>query len=674
MYKRRFPVSLPLISLAFCLLLLSCHPYYNTFYNAEEAYRAAQREHVKFMRAFPDSIVVAAPASAEAMYDRAIEKSLKMMEVYPKDQKNQDKAHYLMGRSSFYKKDFEVCVGRMRDLQAHYPESQLVPPSQVYVAKAHIMMDNLVIAEEILYEVLNSHPHLDRNQEITMLLVEIAMRRGGRSQALEILAGIRLSSLPLERRVEVILRMADLNYELRQYEKALGLLRSAPRSKKHPSLMYRIDRSIYYCHDAMDSLDIALEHLWTMQRNRHYADFKYETMYYLAVTLRRMQRFDEAIALFDEIKRMCGKADKADTISLCGRTAYELALIYQELGMFDKAAAEFEEAAKYKGLPIVGKVSARLWALNRLKELRKPDSLGNIPPVARFSIAELFRFELEIPDSAYIYYMELASDTSAGDSLRPRSLLSAAIVSKYQMEEAKRADSLLNVVIDEYTGTEYARRAQIEMDVEITVVTAREMAERDFRSAEAMLENDPVEAVKAFYEIHKRYPDLDMAARSLHAAAWYTNHVLQRNRAAMTLYEELCEKYPKSEYCVSSATPRVTIARDSMEVRRQRRAEREAAVSADTTGEAVLGDSVGVGVRGGVRGIDRDDGDDDDDDVDNDTAVVDTPADVPADGVDTAVDTDINTDTGVDANTDTDTAVDTDTDTDTDVGPDPDGP
>jgi len=563
---------LGLLAVLALLALTGCHPYYNTFYNAEEAYMSAQRKHRKLMRVFPDSLVVTPTAEMKGKYDRAVEKSLKMMEVYPRDRKHQDRAHYLMGRAAFYKKDFPVSLGRMRDLQVNYPDSRLVPPSMIYVAKAHIMMDNLALAEEILMELLKEHPQLDKNYEITMLLVEIAMRRGGRSHALGLLEGMRKSSsLPLERRLEIILRMADLNYELRQYDNALTLLRSAPRSKKYPLLMYRIDRSIYFCLDAMDSFDAALNHLAGMQRNRRYADQKYEIMYYTALTLRRMGRADEAIALLEEIRGMCGRlAGKADTLSLCGQTSYALAEIYQDRGEYAKAEAAFEEAARILGA--ASRASMRLWALNRLKELRKPDPSGNVPAEARYSIAELFRFELESPDSAYIYYIELAADTAAADSIRPRSLLSAAFVARYQLGNTKRADSLFNVVVSEYGGTEYARRAQIELDVEITVITARELAEREFRNAESMLENNPVEAVKAFYNVYLDHPGMDdVAPRSLHAAAWYTDNLLGRNRAAMILYEELCEKYPESGYCKTSAAARLGIARDSIEVRRKRR-------------------------------------------------------------------------------------------------------
>jgi tetratricopeptide (TPR) repeat protein len=430
-----------------------------------------------------------------------------------------------------------------------------------------------------------------------MLLVEIALRRGGRSQALGLLEGIsKISSLPIEKRLDVILKMADLNYELRQYEKALGLLRNAPRSKKHPYLMFRVDRSIYFCLDATDSLDAALGHLAAMRKNRMYSGQKYEIIYYTARVLRRMGRIDEAIALYEEINEMCAgslkkDAVKADTMSLCGRASYELALIYHEQGKLDLAEAELEKASKLGVAMLGNRAAARFAALKRLRELRKPDSTGKVPAAARYSAAEIFRFELEAPDSAYNSYMELSADTAVDSTYRPRSMLAAAFVARHDLNNAAGADSLLKVVISEYGGTEYARRAQLELNVEVTVVTRREMAERDFRAAEALTESDAVEAVKAFYGVYQQYPDMDIAPKSLYAAAWYTDNALHKNRAAMTLYEELCAKYPESDYCKTNAAPRVAVARDSIEARKLRRAAagEGAAVELEDGGEADSG-------------------------------------------------------------------------------------
>jgi TolA-binding protein len=559
-----------LLSLIAVILSIGCHPYYNTFYNAKEAFRSAHRPHSKLMRMFPDSLVVTPTAEMEARYSRAIEKSLKMMEVYPRDRKNRDKAHFLMGRSSFYTKEFEVSISRMRDLQIEFPESPSVPQSHIYVAKSHILLDNLAMAEEILHKFLEDYPQFDKNQEITMLLVEIALRREGRSQALGLLSTLRLSSLPLEKRIDIILRMADLHYDLGQYSTALGLLHGAPRSKKHPYLMYRIDRSFYFCYDVMDSLSAALAHLERMHRNRNYREHRNEILFYKAVTLAKLGNVDGAIAILTDITRMCEKGGPSDTASLCGRAYYELALLYQmNKGDYALAMDAFERAAGFNDPALAG-AHQRLVALRRLFELRRGDSTGVVTPAARYSIAELFWLDLAEPDSAYFYYMELSSDSTVTDSLlRPQSLIMAASVARSAaVADTVRSDSLLKLVIDGYPGTELAKRAQAGMDVDITVTTRRDLAERDFGAAEAVMESNMVEAVKSFYNIFKQYPDLDIAAKSLHASAWYSDNSLQKNRAAMRLYEELCDKYPESDYCVNSAEPRLAAARDTLSARK----------------------------------------------------------------------------------------------------------
>jgi len=561
----KLKIIIPLIAVAF---FFGCSAYFNTFYNAEEAFNSARRPHAKVMKKFPDSLVVAASPQSEALYDRTIEKSLKMIEVYPKNKKHQPKAHYLMGRASFYKKDFDVSISRMRDLQAEFPENHLVPPSLIYVAKSHIMLDNLEIAEDILLDLLEHYPHFNRNQEITLLLVEIAIRREGRSHALGLLQSLNLSGMPVEKRLDIILKMVDLHYDLRQYTTALGLLRGAPRSKQHPYLMYRVDRSFYFCYDAMDSLDVALNHLNKMQRNRLYnREHKDEILFYKAVTLRKMGKIDEAIALLLDITRMCDRT--SDTASLCGRAHYELALLYQmNTGEYSLAMEAFEKASKLGDTEAMSKAALRAQALRRLFALRMGDSTGVVTPQARYSIAELFWLDLQEPDSAYFHYLELSNDTGADSLIRPRSLIMAASVLRNEMGETARSDSLLNHVIDEYPNSELAKRAQVEMDVEITVVTRRDLAERDFLAAEGLMESDMVEAVKAFYNVFKQYSDMDIAPKSLHAAAWNTDNALQRNRAAMRLYEELCSRYPDSRYCTESAAPRLAAAKDTLEARR----------------------------------------------------------------------------------------------------------
>ncbi len=540
------------------------------------------------LKKFPDSLVVTPSPQMVKNYDRAIEKSLKMMEVYPRDKKLQDRAYFLMGKAAFYKKDYKQTISRMRDLQAQFPLSPLVPESYLFVAKAYIQDENLGLAEEILQTVLEKYPYLDDNQQVTLLLVEIAIRREGRSQAIGLLEKVRASSLSEEKRLGILLKMADLQFDLKQYSKSYALLRTAHRSNKYPVLMYRLDRSIYFCYDAMDSLSQALKHVDGMIKNRMYREYQDQILFYKGMTLSRLGRIDDAINIFIRIVGTDSLAIASDTTGLKGRAHYELAQLYRiNRGDYQSAMAAYQAASKSRDSLIARPASRKMKALEMLFALRS-DSTGAISSANRYSVGELFQFDLEMPDSALNQFLILCNDTSADSAIRPRALSMAAFIVRSDLKDTTRSDSLLKIVLNDYAGTEFARKAQEMMELPITVVTRQQEAEAKFREAENLYykENNPVEAIKVYYDVAREYADLDLAPKSLYAAAWHTDNDLQKNRVAMKLYQELCDTYANSEYCIKYAQPRLSIAKDTIEARRIRREKAQAVMNGTTPGQS----------------------------------------------------------------------------------------
>lgn len=523
------------------------------------------------MEKHPDSLVVTPSPEIESLYDRAIEKSLKMMEVYPRKKKLQDRAFFLMGKAAFYKKDFRGSIGYMRELQSQFPSSPLIPESYLYVAKAHILDGNLIVAEEVITTILEKYSFLDEQNEVTLLLVDIAIRRGGRSQAIGLLQKIRASTQDKEKRLHILLRIAELHIELKQYQMAYNLLQKAQKSKSDPYLMFRIDRSIYHCYDAQDSLPQALQLLDKMLKNGSYRDHHSEILFYKGVTLRKMGRIAESLAIFEKLVESYDLERYADSTGIRGRAYYELALLHQmNRGDYESAKAAYEEAKKAQDSSIAQTASRRVLALEKLKKLRSPDSTKTITVEDRYIIGELFQFDLDEPDSAFNQFMELANAQQGDSSVRPRAMSMAGLIARTDLFDTLRSDSLLKLVVKEYQGSEYARKAQELMGVPVTVVTRQEMAERDFREAEKLYyeKGDVVEAVKSYYDVYHKYQDLDIAAKSLYAAAWHTDNDLQKNRVAMKLYEKLCDQYPQSEYCKNKAMPRLAIVKDTLEALR----------------------------------------------------------------------------------------------------------
>ncbi|NLW32003.1 MAG: tetratricopeptide repeat protein, partial [Fibrobacter sp.] len=259
----------------------------------------------------------------------------------------------------------------------------------------------------------------------------------------------------------------------------------------------------------------------------------------------------------------------SDTSSIAAKAFYQLGLIYQKkFKNYDKAETMFTMASNMRDSACAENAGIRLSAMEKLRLLRdeKNDSLKT---ETDFKIGEVFLFELDEPDSAYNQFMALIIDESEEkDSIYiPKALCMAAIIARDGLKDSARADSIFNVVIDSYPSSEFAKKAQEEMDVAVTIKTVRDSAIEAYRDAEKLLYYDNADvkaAVQAFYDVYRKYPDMDIAPKSLFAAAWAADVILQKNVTAKSLYERICENYPESQYCTQEARPRLKIVMDTL--------------------------------------------------------------------------------------------------------------
>jgi tetratricopeptide (TPR) repeat protein len=575
--------------IAVCLsaVLSGCSTYFNMFYNAESAFNEGYALHKKALSRFPDSIVVAPPQEARVRYDRAIEKSAKVLEVFPKDKKWHDDAYFLLGKSYFYEKETVKALRWLRQLQEEYPQSPFVPESYVYMAEAYIIEDNLTRAEEIITFALKRYPFLDKDQKLSLLLVEAAVRREGKAQAVERLEAARRSARSSKKRFELLVRAAELYIDLRQYDRAAALLRSAPRSGRSPGQEYRVDLDLVTCFTAADSLEQALRLLAAMKARRRYAPYAKEVLFRKAAILVRLGRTDEAIEAFQQVtggKNIDTVAARADTSTLDGRAWYELGLLYQ------KRKGDYRQAEKYYALTagrqtrdtaVTSGAEKRLKALKNLREWREAlagrDTLEKFkadPLALPFKIGELFYYELDEPDSAFRQFVSIVNDTPAApDTCVSRALFAAGYIARKDFGDTARSDSLYRLLGERFPGSDYIAGIRGESSGFASLKTRRELAAEAFRNAEKQYcaGVDVRAAVQAYYQVYREYPDLDIAEKSLFAAAWITDNELQKKKVAKSLYEKICERYPKSLYCTNEAKPKLKTVIDTLEALRRER-------------------------------------------------------------------------------------------------------
>ncbi|MBN1130928.1 MAG: tetratricopeptide repeat protein, partial [Chitinispirillaceae bacterium] len=443
------------LCVAVFLTIPGCSVYFNTYYNAETAFREGNAAHQKMLRNYPDSIMVEPPGDARTKYDRAIEKAAKVLEVFPKSKKWHDDALFLLGKTFFYKKEFSKSARHLRQLQEEYPQSRFVPESHIYMAKAYIGLEELTRAEEVLQFALDRYPSLDNDQSVSLLMVEIAIRREGRTQAIVLLEKAIAGVQSPEKKQELILRLAELHMSLQQYDEAIKLLEAAPRRKKDPFREYRIDRNIVLCRIETGSLDKALGMIKTMLANKLYLPYTRDLFYVKGQILVHQGRIDEAIAVFKQIIGSTGDstAIRNDTAAVVGRALYELGLLYQKKkGLYPEAGNYFRQVKDrtVKDSLVTPGAERRYNAMSELEKWRSKLAAGDTAVnrmQARYSIGELFFYELDEPDSSFHLFTGIASDSTRDSLYTPKSLCMAAAIARRHRKDTLQSDSLYQRLI-----------------------------------------------------------------------------------------------------------------------------------------------------------------------------------------------------------------------------------
>ena len=606
MRMRRVKKYWPAVAFVSVLSTLECSTYFNTFYNAEISFREGYKLHEKVMENFPDSLLVAPPPEARAKYDRAIEKSLKVLDDFPKDKKWHDHAVFMLGKAYFYERETGKSIRWLKQLQQEYQQSPFVPESYLFLAKDYIADDNLPKAEETLKFALDRYPFLDKDHKISLLLIEIEIRHEGKSRAISMLEQVRSTVKSGRLRIDLLLRVAELYQGMGQYDNAIALLKKAPRDKKDALQEYRIDYNLVSCYVAIDSLKQAALLLKAMRANKQYVAYMKEILFVNGTILARMGNTDEAIAVF---KQVIGTVDtnvlKADTSKIISRAWFELAQLYQ------KKKGNYKEALKYyrlvsertvKDSLVTPLATARMKAINQIGDLRKriaARDTGVKRTAGLYKIGELFYYELDECDSACGEFRGLTKDTLVDSLFFPKAIFAAALIEREQLNDTVHSDSLFKLLIARFPGTDYSRRAQEEMRLPSVTRTRKDLAAEAFRDAEKVyfFDNDTKAAVKAYYNVYKKYPDLDVGPKSLYAAAWITDNELQKKKIAKSLYEKICERYPKSGYCKNEAQPRIKVVLDTLEALRRQNRDSEAVFPDPTkTADSVKRASIRPGV------------------------------------------------------------------------------
>ena len=174
------------------------------------------------------------------------------------------------------------------------------------------------------------------------------------------------------------------------------------------------------------------------------------------------------------------------------------------------------------------------------------DSLKQIILKNEFDLANLFFTELNVPDSAFVFYKNIV-DNHSESVYYLHSLYSLAAYYK-SIERNEEADSIFNYIYENYPTESLANAAAFQLNKPLINLNYDPADELYVEAEKKLLERNFSESVKKFYEIFLTHPQSPVAAKALYAGGWVLENELKLLDSAAVFYDSVDVRYPQSQY------------------------------------------------------------------------------------------------------------------------------
>jgi TolA-binding protein len=174
------------------------------------------------------------------------------------------------------------------------------------------------------------------------------------------------------------------------------------------------------------------------------------------------------------------------------------------------------------------------------------DSVLNQITKNEYELGNLYFSDLVVPDSAYFYYNDIVTNYP---TTRYQAKTLYSLGSYYLTLENKiRADSLFQYVFDNYSSDPIAKVAAVRLGISIEELNSDPALDK-YYIAETLIEKeeyyDAIEELNSIYEV---FPESHYAPKALYSIGWVYENKLEDYDGAVSYYDTLKAKYPKTEY------------------------------------------------------------------------------------------------------------------------------
>lgn len=422
------------VLLAAVVLLGAGCAYYNTFYNARSSYRDGLKLKDQDQK-----------TQAKAKFDKAIEKSALVIKHWPKSRWVDD-ALFLVGASYYQEGQYAKAIREFDQLSLAFPNSGLVPESELYRGLALLADKQYGTARLALDAVRQKYPRFAGDAAYN--LAKSFIDRDELERGTDSLAAF-VERFPKSRfRRPAVKSLADASFELKRYADAEKWYAFYARLSTDPKERALAKLKIAACRYEQGKYEEAIAEVTDVLGR--YPELDDEANLLLGKALTATGKQAEALAVWVKVK---GSGD------LGAEAAFRVGKYHEEAADFVKARAYYDTSKTRRAYSDYGVLAVkRLSLLDALaaRETGKKtggDSLTSAE--AMFLVAEVNNLNLGDYDKAMGLYQKVY-DSFPDTDWAAKALFAKAWIVRNIKNDTAGAVPILKQEIAEYPETEYA--------------------------------------------------------------------------------------------------------------------------------------------------------------------------------------------------------------------------
>jgi len=553
------------ISLIVMVLISGCGAYFNTFYNAKKFYTEAEKKRIRQEKQLKKSQTSVKMTQRQQTrrgssnipeYRKAIEKASKVLQLFPKS-KYVDDALMIIGESFYHQHEYIKAERKFTELLTAFPNSEYAPKARLLLGKTEVGLGNYAKAEKTLNELLLDKRNKKYFPDTRLELGDLYFQQKLYSQAVEQYEKTINKIKDRDVRAQAQIRIGESYLQLENYAKAAAAFKKVRKYKADVELLYQADLkyafSLRKLHQYKKALDVYNRMLKLILTNYEIGN----TYLQSALTMEEMGDLKHAREAFQNVIDNYPKtAASAEAYFRMG--LYEL----NENRDFDQALEDFQKAEKEypRALSIKKDVKSEIEAIKKLHKLE--DNIWALEDAYVSKINnEYFETDSLITsseeDSARLDSIRLDSlrmarrDSIKADSLRAlkgieRGSYEDSLFTQQLREKKAHEDSLRKARLKEMK-----RSIKIPSDPE---EIKKMLIQKDLRLAELFYFQFSMSdsALNEYNNFIANFPDDPRVPKALFSMAYIYREDRKDTAAADSLYREIVQNYPKTDYAVEA--------------------------------------------------------------------------------------------------------------------------